>query len=114
MLAVLVVGSALTFAYSARFLWGAFVLPRRLLAGTEGVNAPHPDRPRSMFTTSSPPTWAFVAPGAVLAALTVFAGVYPTALDPIVTAAASVARPARAPGAPRPLARLNLALGCRC
>ena len=90
-LAVLVVGSAFTFAYSARFLWGAFVLPRRLLAGTEGVAVPHPDRLRSMFTTSKPPTWAFLAPAAVLATLTAIGGLVPSALDPIVTAAAQLA-----------------------
>jgi multicomponent Na+:H+ antiporter subunit A len=87
-LGVLVGGSALTFAYSARFLWGAFILPRRLLAGTEGVAVPHPDRLRSMFTTATPPGWAFVAPGALLAVTALVTGIAPATLDRAVGAAA--------------------------
>jgi multicomponent Na+:H+ antiporter subunit A len=88
LLAAIVVGSALTFAYSARFLWGAFLLPRRLLAGTEGVAVPHPDRLRSMFTTAKPPAWAFVMPAIVLAATAVLTGIAPAVLDRITGAAA--------------------------
>lgn len=88
-LAVLVAGSALTFAYSARFVWGAFVLPRRMLAGTEGVAVPHPDRIRSMFTTAKPPSASFVAPALVLAATAVIFGVAPSLLDRLTGAAAA-------------------------
>jgi multicomponent Na+:H+ antiporter subunit A len=87
-LAVLVAGSALTFAYSARFMWGAFVLPRRLLAGTEGVAVPHPDRLRAMFATANAPGLAFVAPAMALAATALLTGVAPSTLDRLTAAGA--------------------------
>jgi multicomponent Na+:H+ antiporter subunit A len=92
-LAVIVAGSSLTFAYSARFVWGAFVLPRRLLAGTEGVAVPHPDRIRSMFTTSKAPSWWFIGPGIALTAFTMVVGILPSLLDPIATAATQAIDP---------------------
>lgn len=73
-LAGVVVGSVLTVAYSARFLWGAFGpaeredLPTAELVGAE---APHPSR-------------MFVAPAALLAVLTIVFGLAPGPVDQVV------------------------------
>ena len=67
----LVVGSALTVGYCGRFLWGAFLHPRR----------------RGGAEPSGPPSTAFVAPGALLALGTILLGVIPGALDGLVGAA---------------------------
>ncbi|MEO5780122.1 MULTISPECIES: Na+/H+ antiporter subunit A [Arthrobacter] len=64
LLAGLVIGSILTFAYSARFMWGAFSVKT-------GV-APTPFKP-------IPP--AFLAAPAVLSALTVLYGLWPAPVD---------------------------------
>lgn len=74
LLAGVVVGSALTVAYSARFLWGTFG-PSESSPG-EGVElvgeaAPHPGR-------------LFVAPAALLAVLTVLFGLFPHPVDDTV------------------------------
>jgi multicomponent Na+:H+ antiporter subunit A len=71
---VLVVGSVLTFAYSARFVLG--VLGR---LGTE-------ERDR-VSTTAAPPTWMFLGPALVLAVFTIVAGVAPMIIDELVEAA---------------------------
>ncbi|MDQ4070603.1 MAG: DUF4040 domain-containing protein, partial [Actinomycetota bacterium] len=73
-----VAGSALTLAYGGRFVWGAFA--------TKELHSPTghevgPDVPK--------PPWPFVAPAALLAALTVTLGLLPALGDPIVGAAAS-------------------------
>ena len=73
-LAATVIGSMLTVAYSARFYWGAFVAPRRQNAGGTGLVPP------------DPPSWAFLAAPAVLAALGVVVGVAPGLLDRLGTA----------------------------
>lgn len=71
-IAGLVAGSAITMAYSLRFVWGAFGAPgRRRAAGA----AP------------APPAPAFVAPVAALAVPTMLLGVAPGALDDLVTVA---------------------------
>lgn len=71
-LAIMVAGSALTFAYSARVVWGLAWLPRR----RAGLEVPHP------------PARAFVAPGVLLAVVTLVLGVWPGLLDRPVDAAA--------------------------
>ncbi|MGH2688087.1 MAG: hydrogen gas-evolving membrane-bound hydrogenase subunit E [Actinomycetota bacterium] len=70
----IVVGSALTFAYGARFLWGAFgSKPPQAEAGVGGVDAP---------------SLPFLAPAAVLAALTLALGLAPRAAETLVQGAA--------------------------
>jgi multicomponent Na+:H+ antiporter subunit A len=68
----LVVGSALTVAYSLRFLAGA----TGRLATSDDADG------------SAPPRWAFVAPAVVLSIVTVAIGLFPALLDGIVGAAA--------------------------
>lgn len=63
-----VVGSILTFAYAARFVWGAF-------ATKPGV-AP---------TASAPLGWEFAAAPVLLSALTVVFGPFPGPLDAVIT-----------------------------
>jgi multicomponent Na+:H+ antiporter subunit A len=74
LLAGVVVGSALTVAYSARFLWGAFG-PQQVIQVRDqdyvGADAPHPSR-------------MFVAPAALLAVLTVLFGLVPGLIGPTV------------------------------
>ena len=69
-----VVGSVLTVAYSARFVWGAFG-PRQVTQIRDqdyvGDDAPHPSR-------------LFVAPSVLLAVLTVLFGLFPGLVDPTV------------------------------
>ena len=72
-LAAMVGGSMLTVAYAARFYWGAFVAPRRRARGDT-------DRP-------APPSWAFVAPAAVMAAASLGLGLAPQVLDRLASAA---------------------------
>jgi multicomponent Na+:H+ antiporter subunit A len=76
-LAGIVAGSALTVAYSVRFVWGAFVANR----GRVG----RPPAP--------PPQRSFVAPAAVLAAITLVTGVFPSLLDGLLGAAADALDP---------------------
>ncbi len=75
----MVVGSGLTVAYSARFVWGTFG-PSEGHGGTArevvGPDAPHPSA-------------SFVAPAAVLAALTVVFGLLPGPVDATVAHAFS-------------------------
>ena len=62
-----VVGSILTFAYSARFVWGGFA-----------------SKPGCQPTAFKPVSWAFVASPAVLAAATVVFGLWPAPLDAVI------------------------------
>ncbi len=71
-----VVGSMLTFAYSARFAW-AMVGPARL------------DDDETVAEVDHPPTFAFVAPAGALAAISIIGGVAPVVLQPLVNAAVS-------------------------
>ena len=71
-LAGVVVGSALTVAYSARFLWGAF------------GPAEDPEPPGTVVHDAPAPSVAFVAPAAVLAVLTVGFGLFPAPVDAVV------------------------------
>ncbi len=63
-LAAMVLGSILTFAYSARFMWGGF--------------APKPGLPVTAFR---PVGWLFLGAPAVLSALTVAYGAFPAVVD---------------------------------
>ncbi len=71
-IAAVVAGSALTFAYTARFLWGAFAT--KPAATGEGLTGPAVPRP----------AWTFVTPAALLAALTAVTGLLPAPLNPLV------------------------------
>jgi multicomponent Na+:H+ antiporter subunit A len=79
--AIVVAGSALTVAYAARFLWGAFAGKSAgdLDAGAVDVDA-----------VARPPV-GFVAPAGILVALTVLWGVVPGLVDPLVAASAEAA-----------------------
>lgn len=79
-LAGLVTGSVLTFAYTARLLTGAF----RPGVPTEGL----PEDPDLAIDAVAAPGLSTWAPAAVLAALTVLFGVVPTLVSPLVEAAA--------------------------
>jgi len=74
-LAGLVAGSVLTFAYSHRFVWGAFATKdrakQRKLVGSQ----------------SPPPSRAFLAGPALLVALTIATGIVPVSADHLVNAA---------------------------
>jgi multicomponent Na+:H+ antiporter subunit A len=75
-LAGLVAGSVLTFAYSYRFVWGAF--------GTKPLARQH-----GQVGASSPaPGAAFLAAPVVLVALTVATGIVPSAVEPLANSAA--------------------------
>jgi multicomponent Na+:H+ antiporter subunit A len=71
-LACAVAGSMLTVAYAMRFYWGAFVAPRR--AVHEEGRSPEA------------PSWAFVAPAAVLALVGLLLGIAPGIADALATA----------------------------
>jgi multicomponent Na+:H+ antiporter subunit A len=95
-LAGIVVGSTFTVAYSARFLWGLFLLPERLAAGTAGVTVPHPDREDgsvgSQPSPPAPPVW-FLTPAILLGAASVVTGIAPALLDRLVGAATGALDP---------------------
>ncbi|MGE5765060.1 MAG: Na+/H+ antiporter subunit A [Mycobacterium leprae] len=73
-LAGLVAGSMLTFAYSARFLWGAFGTKR---AATGGVREPTPVHATSVLT---------VGPAALLSVAGLAVAVVPTTAEPLLEA----------------------------
>lgn len=71
----LVLGSAVTVAYSARFVWGAFIVPQRR-ARADGGAVP------------TPPSAALLIPAAALGAISVVWGLAPGLLDRLVGSAA--------------------------
>ena len=73
-LAAVVLGSILTVAYSARFVWG-LIGPARPADGQAPATVDHT------------PSFAFVAPAGVLAAISIVVGLVPALLDPLVDAA---------------------------
>ncbi|AGZ44286.1 Na+/H+ antiporter subunit A [Actinoplanes friuliensis] len=102
-LTVLVAGSALTVAYSLRFLWGAF-------ANKPGIEA----------VKAAPPGWAFVTPAALLAGAGLAAGLAAPVVDRLITGYADeYAAPAypyhlalwHGPGLPLLLTAVALAAG---
>ena len=72
-LAVLVAGSCLTFAYSVRWAWGAFTP-----GGTDWHPAPPP------ADVSHPPAATFWLPPAILATATLLAGIAPVVIEDLV------------------------------
>ena len=84
-LVVIVVGSVLTAAYSARFVWGTFFSARfeRLCRPARVTGSPGP-----RFATSG---WT-VGPAALLAAVALVGGALSPVLDPLVAAYADTAR----------------------
>jgi multicomponent Na+:H+ antiporter subunit A len=77
-LAPVVLASMLTVAYSLRFAWGALGLSYdERLAGDPSTAEPAPR-----------PHWSFLAPAALLAALTVLLGVAPALVDELIAGAA--------------------------
>jgi multicomponent Na+:H+ antiporter subunit A len=83
-LAGVVLGSMLTVAYSARFLWGAF-LP---------YDGASPDPPPPV-PSGPPPRTAFWAPAGLLALLGLVLGVLPGLADPLVGAAIASLSPGK-------------------
>ncbi|MFP3913923.1 MAG: hydrogen gas-evolving membrane-bound hydrogenase subunit E [Actinomycetota bacterium] len=73
----IVIGSAFTAAYGLRFLSGGF--------GTRASEAPDDG---IIGADATPPGWAFLLPPALLAALTLAAGVFPALADTLVGGAA--------------------------
>jgi len=86
-LAALVVGSAITIAYTVRFVVGGFFSPAR---DTHRHNA---------VTPAHGVWWTFLAPPAVLAAVGVLFGVVPALVDPVVDAAVRALVPGSDPPA---------------
>jgi multicomponent Na+:H+ antiporter subunit A len=91
-LVVIVAASILTFAYSARFvlgLWGAYGVDEDVGAAratpVEELPEPHA------------PSFAFLAPAAVLTVATIVFGVWPSLLDDLVAAATIALEPAAHP-----------------
>jgi len=84
--AFLVVGSALTFAYSTRFLWGTFA-------------SKSPDDVASAPNSASVPRPAagFLAPAAVLSAVTLLFGILPGGVSDLVVGGAQALDPRVAP-----------------
>jgi multicomponent Na+:H+ antiporter subunit A len=98
----MVVGSVLTFAYSGRFVLG--VLGR--MTDRNVIDDDHP-----LVDGDAPaPTAMFVAPGAVLAGLSLLAGVAPAVIDPLVRAATTALHPDASPKAVVLWAGFNIAL----
>ncbi len=75
---LIVVGSVLTFAYSGRFVLGVF----GRLVDQSAADDEHP-----LVTEAPAPSLAFVAPGALLAGLSLAAGLAPILVDGLVRAA---------------------------
>jgi multicomponent Na+:H+ antiporter subunit A len=98
-LAGLVAGSVLTFAYSFRFIWGVTVLPRRLHTGVEQVSVRHPDQrpPGAPGRVAPPPSWRFVVAGGALTAISVLFGLVPRIESSLVGAATRAVDPSSHP-----------------
>ncbi|HUF32608.1 MAG TPA: hydrogen gas-evolving membrane-bound hydrogenase subunit E [Acidimicrobiales bacterium] len=75
-LVAIVVGSVITFAYTARFLWGAFADKGAHELGGEPIG---PDVPR--------PGWALLGPAAVVGVLGLAMGLFPSPISPYVSEA---------------------------
>jgi multicomponent Na+:H+ antiporter subunit A len=97
-LGVIVLGSMLTFAYSARFVLG--------LLGHFGVEE-HPNRSAEAHA----PSVMFLGPAAVLTVFTVVLGLAPRLVDPLVAAATIALDPLASPSTVKLWAGFNAALG---
>jgi multicomponent Na+:H+ antiporter subunit A len=97
-LGVVVAASVVTVAYSLRFVWGLFGfgfdarVAARVVAAT-GRPTPTP-APAPVPASTPAPHWAFVAPAALLAALTVVFGLVPRILDDLIDSASDALVPA--------------------
>jgi multicomponent Na+:H+ antiporter subunit A len=82
LLAIVVVGSVLTAAYSARFYWSAFVAPHRRARDTRTTieSTPVP------ISAPSAPTRSFLGPAVVLAVGCLVLGLVPSAEDSLISA----------------------------
>ncbi len=96
-LAVIVIGSILTFAYSARYVLGVF----GRFAEDESAVASQ---------TAPPPALSFVAPVAVLTAVTIAAGVAPVIIDDLVAASTVAIDPVATPSTVKLWSGVNTAL----
>ncbi len=81
LLVVVVAGSVMTAAYSARFYWSAFGAPRR--RGRAAADASSPDG------SPAAPSWRFGAPAALLALGCLWFGLVPSTEDSLVSASVS-------------------------
>jgi multicomponent Na+:H+ antiporter subunit A len=95
--AVVVVGSILTFAYSIRFVLGVF---GRL------VDDPDP----APTSTAPAPSWSFLAPAGLLAAASLVIGLAPAVIDELVRSATTTLYPAAKPKSVELWAGFNTAL----
>jgi multicomponent Na+:H+ antiporter subunit A len=96
-LVVIVVGSMLTFAYSARFVLGVFGGYAEAGATDTAIVHPVAGHPDSGHAKGVPPSLVFAAPAALLTAFTVVAGVAPVIIDQLVEAATIALEPAASP-----------------
>ena len=102
MTVVIVAGSILTFAYSARFVLGVF----GRLQDPEAVDADHP-----MVDGDAPaPSLAFKAPAVLLAGASLIAGLAPVVVDALVRAATVALHPTSHPKSVVLWAGVNIAL----
>lgn len=97
-LGVIVIGSMLTFAYSARFVLG--------LLGHFGAT----EKPNRSAEAHAPSAM-FLGPAAVLTVLTVLLGLAPRLVDPLVAAATTALDPTASPSTVKLWAGFNAALG---
>jgi multicomponent Na+:H+ antiporter subunit A len=97
-LTVIVIGSMLTFAYSARFVLG--------LLGRFGQSE-HPIRSAEAHAPSA----MFLAPAIVLTVVTVLLGVAPRLVDPLIASATIALDPVASPSTVKLWAGFNAALG---
>lgn len=92
LVAVIVVGSILTFAYSARFVLGITGVTGRTFAARDATPEGSPDT-----LSAAPPSPAFVAPAAALTIATILFGVVPATIDELVRASTVALYPASSP-----------------
>ncbi len=96
-LAVIVVSSVFTFAYSARFVLGLFGVFFEAPADGAAADAAHHVERSSAADHHHTPTVLFWAPAAVLATFTVVAGIAPVIVDHLVEAATVALYPGTEP-----------------
>ena len=105
LVAVVVVGSVLTFAYSARFVLGISGVTGR--AHARSGDSPVPD---GDTTTAPAPSAGFVAPAVVLSVITVLLGLAPVVIDELVRASTTALYVASKPKTVQLWAGFNTAL----
>ncbi len=103
---VVVVGSILTFAYSARFVLGVIGITGRAIT----ARGEAPDDTEVDSTAAVAPTFGFLAPAVVLAVLTIVMGVAPVTIDELVRTATVALDPSASPKTVKLWAGFNTAL----